>query len=295
MTQDRTGLLALYASALLLALNGLFAKLIPLDATSMTQLRSVVAALGLLGFCLLGKRHWRLGCIRQYFAVYGLGLLLGLHWITFFHAMQISTVAVGMLALFSYPVITILIEPFFARTRLQAGDLIAGCLVVLGLAVMVWEELQLAANSDMVMGCVWGVISALLFSLRNLTMKYRFHHIASDRLMLHQVIAIAFLLLLFVDVSAVKEMKLSDWSLLVTLGLITTAAAHTLLAFSLKKLPAKTVAIIGCSQPVIGAIAAWLVVSEQPGWSVVIGGAIILSVAIYETLSKTRRQISRLA
>ena len=294
MNQDRLGLLALYGSVLLLALNGLFAKLIPLDATSMTQLRSVIAALGLLGFSLLQRREWRLANRRQVVGVYGLGILLGLHWVTFFHAMQISTVAVGMLALFSYPVITILIEPLFKGQRPQLGDLGAGCLVVLGLAVMVWDELQLASGGNLVAGCVWGVISALLFSARNLILKYRFHHVPSDQLMLHQVIAVSLMLVLFVDYPALSAMQVGDWGLLATLGLVTTAGAHTLLALSLKKLPAKSVAIIGCSQPVIGALAAWLVVAEQPGWSVIVGGGIILSVAIYETLHKSRQQLGRL-
>ena len=295
MSTDRIGLLALYGSVVLLALNGLFAKLIPLDATSITQLRSVVAVIGLLAFCLLQRRGWRLDNRGQIAGVYGLGILLGLHWVTFFHAMQISTVAVGMLALFSYPVITILIEPLFAGRGQspQLVDLGAGCLVLLGLAVMVWDELQLATSSNLVMGCLWGVISALLFSVRNLSLKYRFHHVPSDRLMLHQVIAVALMLLLFVDYPSLPEMQPGDWGLLVTLGLITTAAAHTLLALSLKKLPAKTVAIIGCSQPVIGALAAWWVMAEQPGWSVALGGGIILLVAVYETLHKARQQLAK--
>ena len=117
MSQTRLGLPCLYLAIFLLALTGLFAKLIPLDAISIIQLRGMVAAIGLALFSLLRKRILRLPGIRTYAGVYALGLLLGVHWVTFFHAMQVSSVAVGMLALFSYPMITILLEPLFTRRQ----------------------------------------------------------------------------------------------------------------------------------------------------------------------------------
>ncbi len=110
------GLLVLYIAVFLLSLNGLFAKLIPLDALSITQLRSVIAVFGFLAFGLVRKRKLRVKNLKQQFGVAFLGgLLLGLHWITFFHAMQVSTVAIGMLSLFSFPIMTILLEPLFNK------------------------------------------------------------------------------------------------------------------------------------------------------------------------------------
>ena len=81
MSYARLGLPALYLAIFLLALTGLFAKLIPLDATSIIQLRSVVAAMGIACFTALQKRSLKLSGIRIYAGVYGLGILLGLHWV----------------------------------------------------------------------------------------------------------------------------------------------------------------------------------------------------------------------
>ena len=124
--QSRTiGWAALYGKIALLSLTGLFAKLIPLDSTTLTQLRSAVAVLALLLLVVLQRRSLRLHGMKQWVLVYGLGGLLGLHWITYFHAMQVSSVAVGMLALFTYPVITILIAPLFypGKYRIAMGDI----------------------------------------------------------------------------------------------------------------------------------------------------------------------------
>ena len=78
MSHSRLGLPSLYISIFLLSLTGLFAKLIPLDATSIIQLRSAVAAAGLALFITLQNRRFKLSRKRTYAGVYGLGILLGL-------------------------------------------------------------------------------------------------------------------------------------------------------------------------------------------------------------------------
>src|SRR5210317_984666 len=203
MSQTRLGLPCLYLAIFLLALTGLFAKLIPLDAISIIQLRGIVAAIGLALYSLLRKRNLRLPGIRTYAGVYALGLLLGVHWVTFFHAMQVSSVAVGMLALFSYPMITILLEPLFTSQRMKAGDVAAGVIMFSGLTVMISQDLFVLYGS-VTQGVLWGVFSALLFALRNLFQKYHFNSVASDSLMFHQVVAVAVMLAIFVDVSTVR-------------------------------------------------------------------------------------------
>ncbi|NOQ42647.1 MAG: EamA family transporter [Desulfuromusa sp.] len=287
MPNSRFGLPSLYLAIFLLALTGLFAKLIPLDAISIIQLRGMIAASGLALFSLLRKRNFRLARISTYTGVYALGLLLGLHWVTFFHAMQISSIAVGMLAMFSFPMITILLEPLFTRQRLKAGDIIAGVIMLTGLAVMVSQNLS-DLQEPVMQGVFWGVFSAVLFALRNLFQKYHFNNVASDSLMFHQVVAVSLMLAMFVDYPQVRVLAAVDFLKLVLLGIFSTAVAHTLLVFSLKQLSAKSVALISCLQPVIAVLLGWYVVKEVPELSVLIGGGLVLSVAAYESVQKRK-------
>jgi len=289
MTESRHSLSILYLAVFLLALNGLFAKLIPLDATSITQLRSVLAGCTLLLLALLSRRRFLLDSPREYIGVYLIGAVLGLHWVSFFHSMQVSTVAIGMLSLFSYPVITVLIEPLFTRQKLQIADALAGIVVLIGVFVMVRDDLQ-AFDNAAVQGVFWGVISAFLFAMRNLLQKYYYPAVSSDRLMLHQVIAISFMLLLFVDYPAVGDLSSGDWLTLLLLGTVSTAMGHTLLSYSLKTLPAKSIAMISCLQPIFATLFAWLLLQETPDVSVLAGGAIIVSVALYESVKRSSRK-----
>jgi drug/metabolite transporter (DMT)-like permease len=287
MPYSRLGLPSLYLVVVLLALTGLFAKLIPLDAISMIQLRGVIAAVGLALFSLSRKRSLKLTGLRQYVGVYALGLVLGVHWVTFFHAMQISSVAVGMLALFSYPLITILLEPLFTKQSIKTTDIIAGVIMFAGLLIMIGPNLG-DLQGPVSMGVIWGVFSALLFALRNLIQKYHFNDVTSDSLIFHQVVAVSLLLVLFVDYPKVQMLDGGDLFKLVLLGVLSTATAHTLLTFSLKQMPAKTAALISCLQPLIAAILAWYFIAELPEPTVLLGGGVVLSVSAYESVQKYR-------
>lgn len=289
MTNSKHGLSILYVAVFLLSLNGLFSKLIPLDAVSVTQLRSVLAALTLLGFALLRKRGLRLKNAKEYSGVYFVGIILGLHWVCFYHAMQVSTVAIGMLSLFTYPVITVFLEPLFNKKALKLADVFAAVAVFTGIAIMVGDDFN-QFDSAAMQGVFWGVISAVLFSIRNLLQKYNHPNVTSDSLILHQVIAIACMLILFVDVDALQSLERNDWLLLLLLGAISTAMAHSLLAFSLKHIPAKSIAMISCLQPLVAAGFAWLIIDEEPSIGIIVGGLIIVSVALYESVTHASKK-----
>lgn len=284
MSYFPAGLLSLYLGIFLMSTTGLFAKSIPLDAISITQLRSVVAILALGAFCWLRGARLRLPSFKRLLELYALGLIMGIHWITYFQAMQVSSVAVGMLSLFSYPVITVLLEPLFHRQWPAAKDIAAALVLFAGVAIMTLEGWDSNGRpSAALYGALWGTLSALAFALRNTLQKYRFRDTPSGTLMFHQVLAVSLLLVLFVDYPRAWAMPTSGWVLVVALGVLCSAGAHTLLTISLKHLSAKSVALISCLQPVLGALLAWLVLGELVSVYVLIGGAVVLAVAAWET------------
>jgi drug/metabolite transporter (DMT)-like permease len=285
-----TAHLTLYTSIFLLGLNGLFSNGLPIDATTLTHIRSVFAGITLALFIILSRGTIKLPNVKSVFIVYGIGILLGLHWITFFYAMQSASVAIGMLALYTYPIITILIEPFFTRKKLQLLDIALATLVLAGLCIIVSDHLgdifdpnKNISSSGIVMGVASGMVSAILFAFRNTLQKYCCSHVKSDTLMLHQMILITIMLFVFIDTQALNQLNNIQWFYVVILGVLTTAIAHTLLVKSYKLFAAKTVAMVSCLQPVLGSFFAWMILNESLSMHTIIGGSIILGVAIYES------------
>ena len=92
----------------------------------------------------------------------GNGVVLALHWLSFFAAIQVSTVAVGLLGYASFPLFTLLAERSFFARRLRRREGVTALLVTAGLVLLV-PELSLA--NPVVQGLGWGIVSGFTFAL----------------------------------------------------------------------------------------------------------------------------------
>ena len=289
MSSTKSALIVLHLSAMLMAFTGLFSQYIHLPAWDITGYRTWIAAAAL--FTWVGWREGRvaLSGVRDYGRMLILGSLLCVHWITFFHSMQVASVAVGMLSLYAYPVITVFMEPLIKNTRIDWRDLISGFFVLSGIYFLV-PAFDL--NNNMTQGVLWGILSAFTFALRNLLLGAWFSHQSASRSMAYQVLVVALLLTPVIVVSPHSPSAM-DWWLVVLLGLIFTAVSHTLFGYALRYLRAKTVGLVACLQPVYAVIYGVVLLGSIPDLATWIGGAIIIAAAIYESIREHKKAARR--
>lgn len=281
MDPVKRSLITLHITVALLGGTALFSQIVPLSAADITLGRSVFACLALCLFVKLSGESFRLQTTRDYFIALLLGGLMALHWITYFAAMQYAGVSVGMIALFTFPVVTVLLEPLFERIRLVWQDFISAIVVFIGIYLIVPEG---SLNNQVTLGVAIGVFSALLYALRNLLHRQYFSHYSGAKAMAWQI-SVVCLCLLPLDKSALQQASGSTWMLLLLLGTVFTALPHALIASSLAHLRAKTFALIACMQPFYGVILAIILLGESPSWQTLIGGILVTSASIYETLN----------
>jgi drug/metabolite transporter (DMT)-like permease len=282
-TNDKhSGFWSLHASVLIFGGTALFANFIALDAIWITWARSVIAGILLL-LVTQSLGQWKKVEGAKTWCLWWLtAILLGAHWVTYFHSMQVSSVAVGMISLYTYPLITVFLEPWFTKDKLDIHDLFAAIAVVIGIVFIVPE---FSWSNDISVGVFWGSISALFFSVRNLLQRYYLSGYSVKQAVSIQTLMIFSLLSVYILPKL--DSTTIDWqqlSLLVLLGVFFTALPHTLFANSLKYLKAKSVSLIGCLQPVYGAFLAYLVFDQSVDWQVLLGGVIIISTAAYESI-----------
>lgn len=283
MASQRSGLLSIHGATLLLGATGIFARSIELSADQIIAWRALFAACILMAFIYATRKPqwpnkseaiWLLFC----------GLTTAFHWVSFFHSMQLAGVAIGMLSLYTFPIFIVLLEPWANGKTLDKRDLAAAILVLLGILIMV-DELNI--HSQTTQGILWGIASAMVWALRNIYFKKHLAKLPAAQTMCWQLILVA-LCLLPIAAPQAAQVSLQDWGLLLLLSLVCTALAHTLVLSAMHSLSAKTTSLIACLQPVYGSLLAWLILQETVEFHVIMGGSLIISAAIWETL-KARR------
>ena len=281
MDPVKKSLWSLHLTVVLLGATALFSKIIPLSATDITFGRAVVACLMLFMIIKISGGRIRLSCAKDYLVAITLGILMAAHWVSYFAAMQYSSVSVGMIALFTFPVITVLLEPFFEGIRLVWQDILSAVVVLFGIYLIVPE---VSLDNDVTLGIIIGIGSALLYALRNLIMRKYFSHYSGSLSMAYQTLIIVMCLSFFVS-PAILLADQQTYIWLAVLGTFLTALPHTLIATSLKHLRAKTFSLVACMQPLYGVILAILLLDEQPTWQTLCGGLLVISAAVYETIN----------
>ena len=245
MQPQQQSLIYLHIAVLLFGGTALFAKLIGLNALDITVYRTAIAGMSIFAMLYFQKKQIMLNKPKDYLIALFLGVAVGLHWVTYFAGMQMAGVTIGMLAFFSYPVMTVFLEPLFNKSKPQAKDIISAAVVVMGIYLLVPSA---DLGDDVTLGVITGIVSALFFSIRNITHKRYFSQYGGPQTMFYQTLVASLMLCAFIEVP-VYEVSDHDLILIAVAGIIFTATPHSLFAASLKHLSAATAGLISCLQP----------------------------------------------
>jgi drug/metabolite transporter (DMT)-like permease len=280
----RRSLLELHLAVFLWGFTALFAKILALPVVTIVCVRSFVAAAALFALAAYYGIPFRTRSRKVSGYVLLAGLVLAGHWLTYFQAVRVSTVAVGIVALHTHPVITTLLEPLFARERLRGLDVLAAVVVFAGVVILV-PDFSLSNSS--LQGVLLGVASAACVSIRALLTRDTIQDHPGTTLTMHMTLISGIVLIPFAARAGVVPSP-AQWAPLLVLGVALTAVPHLLFTLSLKDLSARTVSIITSVLPIYGVVFAFLVLGERPGLRTLIGGAVILAVAAVEQVRAAR-------
>ena len=157
--EARRAQLQIHLCVLLWGFTAILGKLITLPALPLVWWRMllVVAAVALL------PRFWRgLRALppRIGLAYAGIGMLVALHWLTFYGAIKLANASVAATCMALATVFTAVVEPLVVRTRLSWRELALGIGVLPGVALVVG-----GVPAGMRAGIAVGVLSAALVAI----------------------------------------------------------------------------------------------------------------------------------
>ncbi|MEQ8582148.1 MAG: DMT family transporter [Marinoscillum sp.] len=282
MNHQLAHFLQLGLAIFIMSSSGTLGRYIELPPPVTIWMRCIIGAVALFIVLKAGKFDLRIGNRKNFWLLFGSALLLAAHWISYFYSLKLSTVAVGMLSLFTYPVITAFLEPLILKTRFQKSSLAFGMLAFVGVALLAPE---LSFENDYTLGIAIGIFSALTYSIRNILMKKRVAEQSGITLMFYQLLFITLLIWPGLFLFEFEPAQVSiNWEALLILGLFTTAAGHTLLVLSFKHFTVSTVSVISALTPLLGTFLGYLVLHEIPAGRTYIGGSLIFLTVVAESL-----------
>ena len=227
----------------------------------------------------------------------GIGVLVGLHWLTFFGSIKMSNASICLVALATTSFFTSLIEPLVLRSRIKGLEIGLGLLIVPGM-ILVVNNTELHMLPGIWLGLISAALAALFGSLNKKLIKtadplsITFLEMTGAWISISLVLPFALPRLDAVEFWPVPR----DWIYLVILALICTTFAYVLVLRTLRFLSAYAANLVVNLEPVYGMVLAALLLKENQELSTgfYLGSAMIILVILIYPFLKRRRDNSEM-
>jgi drug/metabolite transporter (DMT)-like permease len=279
----KTAFIRLHIAVILAGFTGVLGRLITLNEAVLVFYRLLLSALAL----------WLIAAFRktiktipfpQLAAIFGVGFIAAIHWVTFYGAIKYSNVSVTLVCFSAIGFFTALVEPLLLRTRPVWQEIALGLLVILGIFIIFQFDTQYKT------GIIIGVISAFLAAIFPVLNRILLRKVSVETLVTYELtggfVTLSFLMPLYLSFFPATQLfpTASDWIWLLVLSLLCTVWAFYLSAYALKHISAFTVNLTYNLEPVYGILLAFFLFQENAtlGWHFYIGLLIIVTAVLLQ-------------
>jgi len=285
--------LYLHVAVVLFGFTAILGDLIEMAALPIVWWRLLITSLSLIFVVNWIRLKKELG-MRQIFIYSGIGVIVGLHWVTFYGSIKLSNASVTLVCMATTSFFTAVLEPRIIGRAFDRVELLLGLFIIPGMAFIVSD-----LDSSMIWGVPVGLTSALLASLFSIWNKKYIGDGGVLRITFIELTAaflfLSVLLPFFWEGAGWDYIRptLMDAVYLLILGLLCTTLAFSLVLEALKQVSAYVSALTINLEPVYGIFLAYLLLSdhEDVSGSFYLGACIILTAVLgYPLLQRYRKK-----
>jgi drug/metabolite transporter (DMT)-like permease len=291
MSSRNTARLQLVAAALLFSTGGAAIKAAQFDGWQIAGFRSGVAAVALW---LMTAAAGRSTALRASKSTLGPVLLVGVAYAAcltlFVLANRLTTAANTIFLQSTAPLYLLVLSPWLLKEPVRRRDLGFMLAVGAGLALFFVGVDQPAATApDPERGNLLALGSGFSWALAVGGLRWlgSYPERGSPALAVVLGNVIAFLAALSMALP-VGSHSLSDWAIILYLGVFQIALAYVFVTNAIRYIPALEASVILLLEPVLNPVWAWLVQRETPGAWALLGGAIIIGATTYKSWAESR-------
>ncbi|MCG8184019.1 DMT family transporter [Tenacibaculum piscium] len=268
--------------------TAILGALISIDSVPLVWYRMCLAVVFIVIYFLFRKISFKVdkkGLLK--FAISG--VIIAVHWVTFFEAIKISNVSVALVTMSTGAFFAALIEPLFFKRKIAFTEIILGLLIIGGLYLIFNFESQYTLG--IIYALISSFLSALFAVLNGLFIKKYDANIISFYQLLFGALGIT-LYLIFAQKFTVQffQITTNDWGYLILLSSICTAYAFIASVKVMKYITPYTVMLTINLEPVYAIILALFIFGEKEQMSpeFYYGAFIILIIVLLNGILKNK-------
>ena len=278
--------LHLHFLVLIAGFTAILGELISIDAIPLVWFRMSIAGVLMLLFIKFKKRSLKVplkAVIRFSIA----GVLIALHWITFFAAIKASNISITLAMFSTGAFFASLIEPLFYKRKIIGYEIIFGVIVIAGVVIITQTELHY------LLGIALGISSALfatLFAVLNgqFVKNYKASVISFYEFVSGVLFTSIFIALTEGFDTSYFQLTASDWTYLIILASICTAYAFIASIHVMKQITPYTLVLTYNLEPIYGILLAVIIFPQtetmQPLFY--LGAGLIISTVLLNAVFK---------
>lgn len=281
---SRKAILHLHIAVMLFSFAGVVGQFVEVPSVMVAMGRVICSSILLFIIAKVKKDSLKLESKKDYISIMATGAVLAIHWTTFFQSIQVSSVAIGTITFSTFPLFLTFLEPIFYHEKLKMKSVISAVVLLIGVAITIPE---FSMENQVTIGIVWGMISSLTYAIITLANRY-FSKKYEGRIVSFYEQGTAAVVLLPSIFMVPTVWRTQDILGVALIGCVCTAFAYSVYVSAQKKVKAQTAGIISGMETVYGIIYAFILLREVPSMREIIGGAVILSVALVTSLEKAK-------
>ena len=273
--------------------TAILGELITLDAIHLVWYRMSIGAVLMLVYILAKKTPLRIP-LKVLFSLSVAGVIIALHWITFFAAINVSNISITLAMFSTGAFFASFIEPLFFKRKIIGYEILFGLIVIVGIVLITQTELKY------ILGIVLGISSALFSTLFAVLNGKFVQHYPPSIISFYEFISGVLFMSIFLAFRedgfnvAYFQISSSDWVYLLILASVCTAYAFIVSVHVMKYITPYTVVLTYNLEPIYGIILALVFFPESETMRPMFyigAGIIIFTVllnAVFKNIKKTQ-------
>lgn len=268
--------------------TGILGKLIELDSLLIVWHRVLIASIALWIALRFMKKSLKVPKPKDLIAIAGVGVIVAMHWLTFYKSIQLSTASLGILCLSTTTLHVTWLEPLIMKRKFSWIEFLLGLIVIYGIYFVSSDF-----DPEDYEALAYGLVSALcaaLFSVFNAKLA---QDIPSSKITFYELVVGFFFMSIVLLLNGKMDsnlftMTMSDFLWLLFLGILCTSFAFLATIEVVKRLGAFTVSLSINMEPVYTILLAIVILNENEvlGSQFYIGSVIIVLVVIANAVIK---------